>query len=68
MLAEYGRIRERFENLGGYTIEAQARAVLTGLGFKESDLQRCTDEFSGGWLIISSPLSVRRDGVFARLR
>jgi ATP-binding cassette, subfamily F, member 3 len=51
MLAEYGRLRERFEHLGGYTIEAQARAVLSGLGFRESDMQRCTDEFSGGWLM-----------------
>jgi len=51
LLAEYSRIRERFENLGGYTIESQARAVLSGLGFRESDMQRQTDEFSGGWLM-----------------
>ena len=51
MLAEYGRLRERFEHLGGYTIEAQARAVLTGLGFRETDLMRDTEEFSGGWLM-----------------
>jgi iron complex transport system ATP-binding protein len=44
-------LRERFEHLGGYTIEAQARAVLTGLGFRESDLARNTEEFSGGWLM-----------------
>jgi ATP-binding cassette, subfamily F, member 3 len=48
-LAEYGRLHERFEALGGYTIEADARAVLFGLGFKEGDLARSTDEFSGGW-------------------
>jgi ATP-binding cassette subfamily F protein 3 len=51
LLAEYGRLRDRFEHLGGYTIEADARAVLTGLGFKERDLTRMTDEFSGGWLM-----------------
>ena len=51
LLAEYGRIREHFEHLGGYTIEADARAVLTGLGFRESDLTRMTEEFSGGWLM-----------------
>ena len=51
LLAEYGRLRERFEHLGGYTIEADARAVLTGLGFRESDLKRMTEEFSGGWLM-----------------
>ncbi len=48
-LAEYGRLHERFEALGGYTIESDARAVLFGLGFKEADLGRDTDEFSGGW-------------------
>jgi ATP-binding cassette subfamily F protein 3 len=51
LLAEYGRLRDRFEHLGGYTIESDARAVLTGLGFKERDLTRMTDEFSGGWLM-----------------
>ena len=49
LLAEYGRLHERFEALGGYTIESEARSVLFGLGFKESDLQRDTAEFSGGW-------------------
>ncbi len=48
-LEEYGRLHERFEALGGYTIESDARAVLFGLGFKEPDLERLTDEFSGGW-------------------
>jgi ATP-binding cassette subfamily F protein 3 len=51
MLAEYGRLRDRFEHLGGYTVEAEARAVLTGLGFRERDLARMTEEFSGGWLM-----------------
>ncbi|MHB8805894.1 MAG: ATP-binding cassette domain-containing protein [Coriobacteriia bacterium] len=49
LLAEYGRLRERFEHMGGYTVEAEARAVLMGLGFKERDLTRDVAEFSGGW-------------------
>ncbi len=49
LLAEYGKLQERFESLGGYTVEAEARAVLGGLGFKESDLTRDAEEFSGGW-------------------
>ena len=49
ILAEYGRLQERFEALGGYTVESDARAVLFGLGFKDADLVRLTDEFSGGW-------------------
>lgn len=51
IMAEYGRLRERFDHLGGYTAEVDARAVLTGLGFKEDDLKRDTSEFSGGWLM-----------------
>ncbi len=51
LLAEYGRLQERFEHLGGYTLEAEARSVLTGLGFREADLSRDASEFSGGWLM-----------------
>ena len=49
LLDEYGRLTELFEHGGGYTIEAEARSVLFGLGFKEADLSRQTEEFSGGW-------------------
>ncbi|MHB1016800.1 MAG: ribosomal protection-like ABC-F family protein [Coriobacteriia bacterium] len=49
LLAEYGRLRERFEHMGGYTVEAEARSVLSGLGFKERDFTRDVAEFSGGW-------------------
>ena len=49
LLDEYGRLRDIFEHGGGYTIESEARAVLFGLGFKEADLNRQTEEFSGGW-------------------
>ncbi len=51
LLAEYGRLRDRYEHLGGYTLESDARAVLTGLGFKTKDLERDCAEFSGGWLM-----------------
>ncbi|MEL7668802.1 MAG: ATP-binding cassette domain-containing protein, partial [Actinomycetota bacterium] len=49
LLAEYGRLRDRFEHMGGYTVEAEARRVLTGLGFREQDLARDIAELSGGW-------------------
>lgn len=49
LLAEYGRLRTRFEARDGYNIESQARRVLFGLGFHEEDMERSTDEFSGGW-------------------
>jgi ATP-binding cassette subfamily F protein 3 len=49
VLGEYGHARERFERLGGYTVEARARSILTGLGFGEEDMDRPCSEFSGGW-------------------
>jgi ATP-binding cassette subfamily F protein 3 len=49
LLDEYGRLRTRFEARDGYNIESQARRVLFGLGFHEEDMERSTDEFSGGW-------------------
>jgi len=51
LLDEYGRLRDRFEHAGGYALETEARTVLTGLGFRDSDLERPTEEISGGWLM-----------------
>ena len=34
---------------GGDTREADIEKTLLGLGFKRSDFQRATSEFSGGW-------------------
>ena len=40
---------ERFNLLGGGSIEANVENTLTGLGFERTDFQRPTGEFSGGW-------------------
>jgi len=48
---EYGKLHEHYTVLGGYGLEAQAKQILQGLGFKESDFNRATDELSGGWLM-----------------
>lgn len=48
-LERYGRLQEEFQRGGGYEREANAKKVLTGLGFKESDWERPVAEFSGGW-------------------
>ena len=48
---EYGKLQERYTILGGYGVEAEAKQILQGLGFKEADLTRATDELSGGWLM-----------------
>ena len=51
LLEEYGRVRERFEALDGYTLEARARKVLAGLGFADAELGREVGTFSGGWMM-----------------
>ena len=51
LVAEYGRLHDRFSTLGGYSLEFEARKILAGLGFKEPDLDRRTETFSGGWLM-----------------
>jgi len=48
---EYGKLQERYTILGGYGMEAEAKRILQGLGFKERDFSRNTEELSGGWLM-----------------
>jgi ATP-binding cassette subfamily F protein 3 len=47
----YGQLEERYARRGGYTLESQAKAILLGLGFKEEDFFRSSEELSGGWLM-----------------
>src|SRR5437868_5718937 len=54
--AEYAQVADRFHRIehefqtnDGYSIEAQVGTVLSGLGFSKDDMQRRTEEFSGGW-------------------
>ena len=45
----YGELQHRFEALGGYRLETQARAILSGLGFRPDQLGHPLETFSGGW-------------------
>jgi len=51
LMAEYGRLQHRFEVLGGYSLEAEARRILSGLGFADGDMPRDIGQFSGGWMM-----------------
>ena len=51
LVRELGELQYAYEAAGGYHIEHEAKAILSGLGFKQSDFQRLLDEFSGGWLM-----------------
>ncbi|MEO6376248.1 MAG: ABC-F family ATP-binding cassette domain-containing protein [Acidimicrobiales bacterium] len=48
-LALYGDEHGRYEQLGGYALEAKAHRVLAGLGFAPGDGERPMRELSGGW-------------------
>src|SRR5271170_1061860 len=41
----------RFHELGGYQLDAKAKQILSGLGFREKDFQRKARELSGGWVM-----------------
>jgi ATPase subunit of ABC transporter with duplicated ATPase domains len=45
----YGAVQARFEELGGYGLEARAREVLAGLGFEPERMDADVSELSGGW-------------------
>ncbi len=44
-----GQVQDRFERLGGYELESNARQILAGLGFPVSEFNKPCREFSGGW-------------------
>ncbi|MDA0710974.1 MAG: ABC-F family ATP-binding cassette domain-containing protein, partial [bacterium] len=47
-LDHYGKLRDRYELDGGYALEARVKAILFGLGFRETDLNLPTRVLSGG--------------------
>ncbi len=49
LISKVGDISDRFHFLGGESMEADAEKILSGLGFKPTDMTRLTEEFSGGW-------------------
>jgi ATP-binding cassette subfamily F protein 3 len=50
-LTRYSRVLEELELFDQYALEPRAKAILSGMGFKESDFNRSLHEFSGGWLM-----------------
>tara|TARA_R110000868_G_scaffold368227_1_gene631223 strand:+ start:62002 stop:63969 length:1968 start_codon:yes stop_codon:yes gene_type:complete len=51
LLEKYGELQTQLETSGLYTLRSEIEKVLMGLGFSESDFDRPTTEFSGGWLM-----------------
>ncbi len=49
LVGELGDVQHQLEHREGWNIESKVTQVLMGLGFREKDLPRMTEEFSGGW-------------------
>jgi ATPase subunit of ABC transporter with duplicated ATPase domains len=49
IIARYGEVQARFEELDGYALEGRAREVLAGLGFSEEMMDGDVGTLSGGW-------------------
>jgi len=49
LVERFTMLDERFRMMGGENRQAQLERTLTGLGFLQSDIDRPTSEFSGGW-------------------
>jgi ATPase subunit of ABC transporter with duplicated ATPase domains len=49
LLERFGHVQEEYDHLGGYSLEAQAREVLHGLGFDDDRIDGDVGALSGGW-------------------
>ncbi|MEM9693089.1 MAG: ABC-F family ATP-binding cassette domain-containing protein, partial [Myxococcota bacterium] len=49
IIERFGEVQARFEELGGYGLEAQARGILAGLSFREDVIDDDVGKLSGGW-------------------
>jgi ATPase subunit of ABC transporter with duplicated ATPase domains len=49
LVERFGEAQARFEELGGYGLDARAREVLAGLGFSPDQIEGDVGALSGGW-------------------
>lgn len=49
LIHEMSELNDKLLTLGGGNMKVEAEKILMGLGFKVSDFDRQTTEFSGGW-------------------
>ena len=49
IIARYGEVQHRFEELDGYALEGRAREALAGLGFSQEMMDGDVGALSGGW-------------------
>jgi ATPase subunit of ABC transporter with duplicated ATPase domains len=49
LVERFGEVQVRFDELGGYGLEARAREILVGLGFRAEVIDGDVGALSGGW-------------------
>ena len=49
LVARFGDVQARYDELGGYALEARAREILAGLGFSAAMQDGDVGALSGGW-------------------
>jgi ATPase subunit of ABC transporter with duplicated ATPase domains len=49
VLERFGHVQEEYQHLGGYELEAKAKACLQGLGFTDEMIDGDVGALSGGW-------------------
>jgi ATP-binding cassette subfamily F protein 3 len=49
LVDKLSKLQEKYDHLGGYTMQSKAEEILEGIGFATADLHRPLKEFSGGW-------------------
>ncbi len=49
LIEAFGEAQARFEELGGYALDARAREILAGLGFEQDVMDGDVGALSGGW-------------------
>ena len=45
----FGHVQARYDELGGYALEARAREIMAGLGFSQDMMDGDVGNLSGGW-------------------
>ncbi len=66
VVEEFGEAQARFEELGGYALDARAREILAGLGFSQEVMDGDVGALSGGWkmrVALARILLMRPDGM-----
>jgi ATPase subunit of ABC transporter with duplicated ATPase domains len=49
LVDRFGHVQARFDELGGYALEARAREIMAGLGFSQEMMDGDVGNLSGGW-------------------